>query len=212
MPSAVGDLRVLCGARTKRSRGACVGASGRAACKTGSRRFSGISRAQGLQAIASISILVPAMFVACKVDRDGLFPGKNSLWTRLNSATSRASSSQTVVFTTSPRVHPASACRSPAREPWHSAMRASSAARSYWRAAARDAARTRAVGTRYVRYGACAVRAAQRCRERARRPAHVSTSGILRARTRPSSANCLRRRRAGRRAVQKRAEHRQNPR
>src|SRR5439155_17614886 len=35
-------------------------------------------RFQSLYAMASISILVPTMFFACNVEREGLFPGKNS--------------------------------------------------------------------------------------------------------------------------------------
>ena len=33
---------------------------------------------QPLYAMASISILVPTMFFACNVEREGLLPGKNS--------------------------------------------------------------------------------------------------------------------------------------
>jgi hypothetical protein len=35
-------------------------------------------RFQALYAMASISILVPTMFFACNVEREGLLPGKNS--------------------------------------------------------------------------------------------------------------------------------------
>ena len=36
------------------------------------------ARAHGSKAMASISILVPTMFVACIVERAGRLPGKNS--------------------------------------------------------------------------------------------------------------------------------------
>jgi hypothetical protein len=37
-----------------------------------------VMRFQALYAMASISILVPAMFFACNAAREGLLPGKNS--------------------------------------------------------------------------------------------------------------------------------------
>jgi hypothetical protein len=37
-----------------------------------------VRRLQSLYAMASISTLVPIMFFACNVEREGLLPGKNS--------------------------------------------------------------------------------------------------------------------------------------